>query len=70
MISGLSVSAERDVLIMGAETTTKLNNFSTELRAILQTIPANVSASSSAVANPPGRWKEQGEEFLFCVYLL
>lgn len=48
MISGLSTSAERAGLIMGAENTTKLNNFSTEVRAILQTVPANVSPSSSA----------------------
>lgn len=55
MISGLSTSAGRDALIMGAETTTKLNIFSTEVRAILQTIPANVSPNSSA--NPSGRQK-------------
>lgn len=52
MISGLRTSAERDVLIMGAETATKLNNFSTKVRAILQAIPANVLPSSSAVGKP------------------
>lgn len=60
MISGLSTSAERDVLIMGAETATKLNNFSTEARAVLQTIPANVSPSSSAAGKSSRKVERTG----------
>lgn len=64
MISGLSTSVEMGVLIMGAETATKLNDFPTEVRANLQTIPANIwHIPHPQWANSPERWKEQGEKF-------
>lgn len=66
MISGLSTSVQMGVLIMGGETATKLNHFSTEGRANLQSVPANVwHRAHLQWANSPGRWKEQGEKFYY-----